>query len=515
MIVTDMREAASPETAKASQVDRKEIVALWGATAAIAGLGTYTLFMAEPGLGWGLWTAASALALLAFVRSTRRPIAPHLVAPVALAIVLAFGAAVTATPYLYPLIVLSVVALLAVSMLLSSGDHVENVGGTFIAFAPVVALLRAAGEVGDRTAEAATLARAERSLPVLRGAAIALPVVVIFALMLANADPTLAGWREGISRALAQWSFLPRTIFFLALSALLLGTYGAALRPREARIPIFAILRAPRLGVTERTIILGSVAALFALFLVLQLSYLFGNAPAVPGSGITFAEYARRGFGELTVVATLCTLLIIAVDPRAERAGANRVIRLLELVVIAELQLLLLSAYHRVNLYAGAYGYTVPRLYAQVYMMAVSVLLLMLAHEVWRSLDLKRLVRRGAMLGGATLAALTYWNHEAWIARQNLERYRATGKIDIAYLASDLSLSAVPELARSLGTLLPSQAIELSDGLFKTHARRIERVERERWFEWNLARRKGARALAPIVERGSRQAVQGSRALLR
>jgi hypothetical protein len=495
MIVMDTAEAASPAAAKAREINRKEVAVLWGATAAIAALGTYVLFMAEPGLGWGLWTAASALALLAFVRSTGRPIARDLVAPVALAIVLAFGAAVTATPYLHPLIVLSVIALLAVSMLLSSGEQMENVGGTFIAFAPVVALVRAAGEVGDRTAEAATLARAERSLPVLRGALIALPIVIIFALMLANADPTLAGWRDGIGRALAQWSFLPRVIFFLAMSALLLGTYGAALRPREARVPIFAILRAPRFGVTERTIILGSVAALFGLFLVLQLSYLFGNAPSVPGSGITFAEYARRGFGELTIVATLCTLLIIAVDPRQERAGANRVIRLLELAVIGELQLLLLSAYHRVNLYAGAYGYTVPRLYAQVYMMGVSVLLLMLAHEVWRSLDVKRLIRRGAMLAGATLAALTYWNHEGWIARQNLDRYRATGKIDVGYLVSALSLNAAPELTRSLGTLLPSQAIELRTGLLERHARRIQRVERERWFEWNLARRRGARAL--------------------
>jgi hypothetical protein len=504
MIVMDSREAVPQEAANARKINRKEIAALWGATVAIAGLGTYTLFMAEPGLNWGLWTAASVLALLAFVRTTGRPIGLHLAAPVTLAIVLSFGAAVTATPYLYPLILLAVVALLAVSMLLSSGEPSERVGGIFIAFAPVVALVRAAGEVGDRIAEAATMARAERSLPVMRGAVFALPVVIIFALMLSNADPTLAGWRDGIGRALEQWSFVPRVIFFLAMSALLLGTYGAALRPRESRIPIGAILHPPRMGTTERTIILGSVAALFGLFLVLQLSYLFGNAPSVPGSGITFAEYARRGFGELTVVATLCTLLILALDPRAARDGGNRVVRLLELVVIAELQLLLLSAYHRVNLYAGAYGYTVPRLYAQVYMMGVSVLLLMLAHEVWRSLDLRRLIRRGAMLAGATLAALVYWNHEAWIARQNLERYRTTGKIDIGYLVADLSLNAAPELVRSLGTLLPSQATELGDGLFRKYGSRLEHVERQRWFEWNLARRRGARALAPIIERARR-----------
>ena len=89
---------------------------------------------------------------------------------------------------------------------------------------------------------------------------------------------------------------MPRLAFFATLLVAALGGGGIILRREPVRIPGPAAPTAgARLGDTERLIILGSVVALFAAFLLLQLSYLFGNAPARIGSGVTFAEYARRG----------------------------------------------------------------------------------------------------------------------------------------------------------------------------------------------------------------------------
>ncbi len=122
----------------------------------------------------------------------------------------------------------------------------------------------------------------------------------------------------------------------------------------------------------ERLIVLGAVALLFAVFEGLQLSYLFGNAPALAGSGITFAEYARRGFAELTVVASLCALLILGLERGARSGSRERAIRGLALAVIALLWVLLVSAFRRLWLYEEAYGFTTARLYAQVYMVVVA-----------------------------------------------------------------------------------------------------------------------------------------------
>src|SRR3546814_9714779 len=49
-----------------------------------------------------------------------------------------------------------------------------------------------------------------------------------------------------------------------------------------------------------------SLAALFALFVVVQLRYLFGGEDAVQRSvDLTYAQYARRGFFELVTASLL------------------------------------------------------------------------------------------------------------------------------------------------------------------------------------------------------------------
>src|SRR6185437_15627131 len=221
---------------------------------------------------------------------------------------------------------------------------------------------------------------------------------------------------------------VPRLVFFAMLSVLTLGAYGIALR-RSPDAPLPAVATRLTLGDTERFVVLVSVSGLFALFLGLQVSYLFGNVPAVAGSGVTYAEYARRGFGELTVAATMATMLVVWLDQHAERGPGEARARVAALALIFLVQLLLDSAY----------GYTAARLYARVYMIIVSLALVALGIEIWSHIDVRRLVRRVSLLGVASVVALCCWNHEAWIARQNIDRFATTGRLDEAYLVRGLS----------------------------------------------------------------------------
>ena len=265
------------------------------------------------------------------------------------------------------------------------------------------------------------------------------------------------------------------------------------------------------MGDTERLITLGSVAALFAVFLVLQLSYLFGNVPSVHGNGVTYAEYARRGFGELTVAASLTTLLIVGADRFAEPGPRERTVRLVALVLVALVQLLLDSAYHRVTLYEQAYGFTAARLYAQTYMIVVSLVLVALGYEIWEAIDVKRLARRAAVLGVGALIVLTYWNHEAWIVRRNVALYATTGRFDPVYLARDLSPDAVPELVRALPALGPTTAARVRACLQVQYGdNRPPMRSDHRWFEWNQRRERAVAALRTVgIEIGSYRVVDG------
>ena len=410
------------------------LILLWSAALTVAGVGTWVLFDGALGVNTVVWTATATGGLLLCARSGAARIPSTLLVTLGLAVLLASGTAVTADAASHVCIVAALVVLLAVATLLAEDRRAERLGVALMAQAPLVATYRGLAEVGRRVAELVDRLSAERSRPWVRGVIIALPILVLFGLLLADADPVFATLRRSVREALEEWDFLPRLVFFTAILTAAVGAGGLALR--GTRVPAAASTPSvvgPRLGLTERLVVLVAVAALFAVFLLLQISYLFGTAPAVTGSGITFAEYARRGFNELTIVATLCALLVIALDGQAERSTAERAARLVAVGLVGETLLLLVSAFRRVWLYETAYGFTTTRLYAQTYMIVMAAMLLLLAWEIQRGIDAGRLARRTAGLAALAFAALIYWNHEGWIVRVNVERAALGATFDAAY----------------------------------------------------------------------------------
>jgi hypothetical protein len=468
---------------------------MWSAALAVAALGTWIMFDAEPGANWLIWTTAASTGLLLFLRPARgnRNLVIGLEAA---AVVIAGGASVTADEFLAALICFSVILLLALAMLLSIEPRAERVTPGFTIVAPAAAFGLALAESVTRSAEALRLIHSSRARAIVRGLAITLPVILIFGLLLAAADPTFADWRDAISHLLTSWAFLPRTIFFVGTLGIVLGAYGYAERGtghdlRGLIMPAQSAERNLWLGSTERLILLAGVALLFWTFLLVQLSYFFGNLPSVPGSGMTFAEYARRGFAEITVVASATVLLIVIAERYGKIDTRRGLIRSLTLAVVLAVLFLLGSAFHRVLLYEQAYGFTTARLYAQAYMIVVAVSLFALSRELMTELDPNRLFRFAGVTAIFAFVVLVYWNHEAWIAGRNIDLYATTGKLDVVYLTRDLSADALPTLVSRLPAL-PEPGKTQLEGALKL---RYKRLHDDQWFEWNL-RRARARALS-------------------
>ena len=459
---------------------------LWAAAAAVAAFGTWVMYDALPGMNWVLWTGAAAAGLVAVARSRGAGGRSVLVTGAA-ATVIAGAAALTASPVLHLLICASVMVLLAMQMLLAANPSPRSITARFAVAAPVVAFRKAVTHAIRRGVEATDHIRSTRARAWVRGLAITLPVLVGFALLLAEADPIFASWRDHIADLLSIEEFLPRLVFFTGLLGLVIGAYGYA--SREYHDTVQTPENAPNrwLGSTERLMLIASVAALLWLFLALQLGYLFGTLPSAPSSGMTFAEYARRGFGELTIVASASAVLIILSERYGQRGGHERILRILAFVLITAVLLLLGSAFHRVRLYEAAYGYTTARLYAQAYMTVVAAGLLLLSREVAGELDADRLFRRTAAVATILFVALIYWNHEAWIARRNIDRFATTGQLDIAYLTIELSADAIPAIAERLPSLPEPTRSELRLAVQKHYAAHRDMAEGS-WYEWNLAR---------------------------
>ncbi len=482
----------------------KAAALIWLAASAVAGLGTWVAYDAIPGVNWVLWTSMAVLGLALLLARRGHPLPALPATTGAIAVVIAGGAAISADDFMHVLIVLSVALFLALTMLLASDPRIGQISTVFVITAPFVAAARTVFESITRAAEGSLMVRSHRARSTLRGVVITVPVVLVFALLLAGADPVFATWRDAVGRILESWAFLPRTVFFLVLLAVVLGAYGNVVRRRESTMP--ADVPGPRLegdsharwlGATERLILLGSVAALFWVFLAVQLSYLFGNLPETPGSGMTFAEHARRGFAELTVVAT-CTVLLVVVSERYGQAVRREgLITTITMSVIAAVFLLLASAFHRVSLYEAAYGFTTARLHAQVFMVVVAITLFALAVEVWQGIDASRLFRRAGLAALLALIVLVYWNHEAWIARANINRFAATGKLDTVYLTRGLSPNAVPVIVELLPSLPEPARAQLQAAVSLRYTGRV-RLKQRRWYEWNLARARAVNALEQI-----------------
>jgi hypothetical protein len=251
----------------------------------------------------------------------------------------------------------------------------------------------------------------------------------------------------------------------------------------------------PALAPAEIAFALSLLNVLFLAFLAVQVRYLFGGASLVEVTpGLTYAEYARRGFFELIAAAALVVPLLLIADWSAADDGSRsrRVLRATSTLLVLLLAGVLASAAYRMRLYQHAYGLTEQRLYVSVFMVWLTAVL------AWMAATVLRGRRRGfafaAIAGGiACVAALHALNPHALIARINLQRAAAGAEYDGRYLRS-LSADAVPVLVARLPSLPATERC-------RVHAMLEERWTGERpggWRTWNLGDARARRLVAGL-----------------
>lgn len=333
-----------------------------------------------------------------------------------------------------------------------------------------------------------------RTEAVTRALVIALPLLLIFGLLFAAADAVFA---QALSALV-----LPDDVIAHAFLLLLGYGIGAALlwptlcvhTPEQHEVP------APTthaLGVTEIAIVLGSLALLFAAFVVVQLRYLFGGVDAVQASvDLTYAEYARRGYFELVTASLLLLPVLAALDWARRREGTTRTLYLvLAIVLTALLFVVMASAWQRLAIYRETFGLTEARLYTAVSLPWLGATLLwFLLLVVRRATD--RALAGAVALAVACLLGLAALNPDAYIVRTNIERAAAGHDLDVAYAAS-LSADAVPALLDALPAFEAAADSEADRcTLALRFARSIEAEVQRDWRGWNLARDRAARLIS-------------------
>ncbi len=285
---------------------------------------------------------------------------------------------------------------------------------------------------------------------VIRGLTLALPIVVVFALLLSSADLVFA---EIVDNAV-QW-LIPHDLFYLARRLTLVGIFAwfvmTLFKPMLFN-PVPEVAEETgkkrkwlRLSMIETTMIFGSVNLLFVAFVVVQGHYLFGGQANISVQGFTYSEYARRGFEELLMVSFMTMMLILVLDAHTHRKPESAFLfYVLSIGLVVLTGMLMVAANHRLNLYEEAYGFTHIRLMSRVFMYWLPVLFAVLVKDILWS-------QTKVFWIGCILVAMGYMmtlnliNLDAFIASHNIDRYQETGKLDVYYLTT-LSDDAIPEI---------------------------------------------------------------------
>ncbi len=210
------------------------------------------------------------------------------------------------------------------------------------------------------------------------------------------------------------------------------------------------------LGAIEISIVLGLINLLFFSFVVVQLPYLFGGMDLVQNTpDFKLADYARRGFGELVAVAAL-VLPILLVSHwllRKDAAVNEKIYRVLAGINVGLLFVIMISAAQRLLLLTGnlGYGLTTVRFYPMVFMVWLALVF------AWFALTVLRGARRQFAWGALwsaffVVGTLHVLNPDDFIVRTNVRLMQEGRQFDSNYV-TELSDDAVPALLENVQTM--------------------------------------------------------------
>jgi len=374
--------------------------------------------------------------------------------------------------------------------------------------------------------------------PVARGLVIAVPLVAVFAVLFASADAVFASlaravldWRPDLDVSmLVERSAIVSVAAWGAAGLLALGVghaprflndapaagrgqasetgrHGVPLPPpAPGAAPLWTAGQAPaaaplpRLGTVEATTVLVILDALFAAFVALQIAYLFGGHDTLDAAGITYADYARRGFFELVAVVVAAGLVIVGLDVVVGRRSRAQLAASVGLLVLTAV--VLVSALARLRLYQEAYGWTELRFIVLVAIGWLGAAILAAAYLLTRR-QTRWLLH---VLGVVTIVAVLGMNAVGpggFVAEQNLAR-----AADPSLVAPDGSTGLDADYLAALGDAAVPASVAALPRLNATDRAAVERLLSERkdelandgaltgWPSWNLDRQRARDALA-------------------
>lgn len=443
----------------------------------LGGLGD-SLLREGPGIGLSIWSVAFAITLLRLIRRRGDGLRREQIGWLAVMLVFAgFFAWRDSADLLFYDFIATVGAGLLLAATLGAASPMRSILGQRVRDLVRAVVFAVRESVGGLIAP---LRESEIGAPTswyqgragagLRALLLAIPVLLVFGLLFANADPVFGSL---LALPDIQLDVIASHVFIAAFVTWATAGWMHGAFATTAPIATKERQQSMSLGTLDVTAILGGLVALFTAFVGVQVGWLFGGERLVRSTtGLSYAEYARHGFFELVWVSLLVLPVLLgtrALIRDADTAAVRRH-KLLAVPLLVLVGGVMASALGRMALYVHYYGPSTARLYASVFMGWLAVVF------AWFGLTILRGRTRDfaagmTITGFLTLAGLNVVNPEALVARASIERASSalavsdslsapsratdalrigTSPIDYAYLAHRLDGDAVGEVVSAL-----------------------------------------------------------------
>lgn len=320
----------------------------------------------------------------------------------------------------------------------------------------------------------------QRAVKINRGILIATVLGVVFIMLFASADAVLGhmfGWLSNAMSSIAN--FLGRfnigrllSVGFWAFTACCMILFVYALRAGDTKAPHTIRTQLTR---KDSLIIIVTLLTIFGLFVAVQAYYLFSNGK-LP-DGLTYAEYARQGYGQLLVATLLASASIKGVVSATHEQAKDSTLRLATAALVALNGCVVVSSWRRLSLYESAYGWTEARFVAHLGLICIALGCVALLVWLYGGLTSKQLYASSWYIILLVLMTAAIINPDAIITRKNIvQRSERFGMLDVNYLHS-LSRDSWPSVCAEAPRLAQSYPLEYAD-LTRSHQYRQEAASR-------------------------------------
>ena len=275
---------------------------------------------------------------------------------------------------------------------------------------------------------------------VLAGLGIAIPALIVVIPLLISSDAAF----EGLVGLLPEFDLFE--VCATAVMGIFLGVYfytRAVTLRHEEPVDRPQGTRKNFHPITMNTA-LGVISAVYMAYLFSQLAYFVGGFSGILPEGFTRAEYARRGFFEMTCLAAinLCLMTFGVTKVRRESRAPGST-RALCLFLGAVTEFLAASSAAKMILYIGSFGLTRLRVLTMVIMVFLGITTALIC--VWLYVPKLQYMKTVMVIALAMGAAVLWADVDTQVAKYNVRHYLSgdLATVDMDHLFS-LGAGAVP-----------------------------------------------------------------------